>query len=58
MFATTMDRTDHCCNGHAALTRDFLKTVPELVFEADTRFVSRNDELSASKPETWLPAQG
>jgi hypothetical protein len=26
------------------LARDFLKTVPELVFEADTRFVARNDD--------------
>ena len=39
-----IDRTDHCCNDHAALTRDFLKTVPELVFDTDTRFVARNDD--------------
>jgi hypothetical protein len=45
MFAIAIDRTDQCRNGHAALAGDFLKTVPELVFEADTRFVARNDDL-------------
>ena len=44
MFATAIDRTDHRRNGHAPLAGDFLKTVPELVFEADTRFVARNDD--------------
>jgi hypothetical protein len=36
MFAIAIDRTDQRRNGHAALAGDFLKTVPELVFEADT----------------------
>jgi hypothetical protein len=44
MFATVIDRTDHRRNGHAALTGDFLKTVLEFVFEADTRFVACNDD--------------
>ena len=40
MFATAIDRTGQRRNGHAPLAGDFLKTVPELVFEADTRFVA------------------
>jgi hypothetical protein len=35
MFTAAVDCTDHRRNGHAALTGDFLKTAPELVFEAD-----------------------
>jgi hypothetical protein len=44
VFAIAIDRTDQRRNGHAPLAGDFLKTVPELVFEADTRFVTRNDD--------------
>ena len=44
MFAAAIDRTDHRRNGHAALTGDFLKTVPKLVFEADTRFVTADND--------------
>jgi hypothetical protein len=49
VFATAIDRTGQRRNGHAPLAGDFLKTVPELVFEADTRFVTRirADPLSA-----------
>ncbi len=38
MFAIVIDRADQRRNGHAPLVGDFLKTVPELVFEADARF--------------------
>jgi len=44
MFATAIDRADQRRNSHAALVGDLLKAVPELVFEADTRFVACNDD--------------
>jgi len=40
MFAIAIDRTDHRCKAHAALAGDLIQTVPELVFDADTRFVA------------------
>jgi hypothetical protein len=42
MFAIAMDRADHRCKAHAALAGDLVQTVPELVFDADTRFVACN----------------
>jgi hypothetical protein len=46
MFATAIDRADQRRNSHAALAGNLLKTVPELVFDTDTRFVARNDDLA------------
>ena len=44
MFATAIDRTDHRRNGHAALAGDLLQTIPELIFNADTRFACMTTE--------------
>jgi hypothetical protein len=44
MFASAIDRAGQRRNSHAALAGNLLKTVPELVFDTDTRFVARNDD--------------
>ena len=44
MFAIAIDLADHRRKGHAALTGDLLKTVPELIFNADTRFACMTTE--------------
>jgi hypothetical protein len=43
VFAIAIDRADHRRNGHTALAGDLLQTVPELIFNANTRFVACND---------------
>jgi hypothetical protein len=44
MFAIAIDRADHRRKRHAALAGDLFQTVPELVFNADGRFVACNDD--------------
>jgi hypothetical protein len=44
MFAIAIDRADHRGKAHPALAGDLLQTVPELLFDADARFVACNDD--------------
>ena len=43
MFAICVNRADQLPQGHASLAGDFLEAVPELVFKADARLITRKE---------------